>query len=275
MTLLTLMDKLFHAIENGEYVMGVFLDFSKAFDTVNHSILLDKPYHYGIRGCAHKWLKSYLTNRTQFVTYNSTVSDHQMIKCGVPLGSILGPLLFLVYVNDLPSVCSSALPISFADDTNLFLSGSDPICIENRMNDDLKEIAMWFKVSKLSLNMKKTHFMVFSGKNKPNPNLVIRIDGKSMHKVEKTKFLGVIIDKRLSWKDHISYISGKIARGIGVIAKARKYLLKNSLINLYYSFIYPYLIYCNHVLGINMCHISELFSHSTETRCQNHCWYQA
>ena len=118
MALLTLMDKLVHAIENGEYVMGVFLDFSKAFDTVKHSILLDKLYHYGIRGCAHKWLKSYLTNRTQFVTYNSTVSDHQMIKCGVPEGSILGPLLFLVNVNDFPSVCSSALPILFADDTN-------------------------------------------------------------------------------------------------------------------------------------------------------------
>ena len=102
MALLTLMDKLVHAIENGEYVMGVFLDFSKVFDTVNHSILLDKLYNYGIRGCVHKWLKIYLTNRTHFVTYNSTVSDHQMIKCCVPQGSLLGPLLFLVYVNDLP-----------------------------------------------------------------------------------------------------------------------------------------------------------------------------
>ena len=153
MASLTLIDKLVHAIENGEYVKGVFLDFSKAFDMVNHHILLDKLYHYGICGCAHKWLKSYLTNRTQFVTYNSIVSDHQMKKCGVPQGSILGPLLFRVYVNDLPSVCSSALPILFADDTNLFLSGSDPTCIENRMNDDLKKIAMWLKVNRLSLNI--------------------------------------------------------------------------------------------------------------------------
>ena len=137
MALLMLMDKLIHAIENGEYVMGVFLDFSKAFDTVGHTILMDNLYHYGIRGCAYKWLNSYLTNRSQFVTYDDTVSDHQTVKCGVPQGSILGPLLFLVYVNDLPSSCSSALPILFADDTNLFLSGHDPKCIERTMNEDL------------------------------------------------------------------------------------------------------------------------------------------
>ena len=117
------------------------------------------------------------------------------------------------------------------------------------MNDDLNEIAKWLKVNKLSLNIKKTHYMIFSGKNKPHPNITIKIDGKLLDETKKTKFLGVIIDKDLSWKNHISYVCGKIARGIGVIVKARRYLLKESLINLYYSFVYPYLIYCNHIWG--------------------------
>ena len=105
LALITLVDKLTQAVENGEYVIGVFLDFPKAFDTVNHEILLDKLYHYGVRGCAQKWFNSYLTDRQQFVTYNGMKSRNQIIKCGVPQGSILGPLLFVIYINDLVKVC--------------------------------------------------------------------------------------------------------------------------------------------------------------------------
>ena len=121
--LLSLIDRLTNAVENGEYVIGIFLDFSKAFDTVDHLILLDKLNHYGIRGCAHNWFTSYLSNRQQFVTYNGTQSEQQTIKCGVPQGSILGPLVFLVYINDLPHICHNTFPVLFADDTNLFNSG--------------------------------------------------------------------------------------------------------------------------------------------------------
>ena len=105
LALITLIDKSTQATENGEYVIGAFLDFSKAFDTVNHEILLDKLYHYGVRGCAYKWFSSYLTDRQQFVTYNGMKSQNQVIKCGVPHGSILGPLSFLIYINDLATVC--------------------------------------------------------------------------------------------------------------------------------------------------------------------------
>ena len=149
---------------------------------------MDKLYHYGIRDCAYKWLNSYLTNRTQFVTYNDSVSDHQTVKCGVPQGPILVPLLFLIYVNDLPSSCSSALPILFADDTNLFLSGSDLKCIERMMNEDLKEIARWLRVNKLSLNIKKDPFHDIFWQNKPIPNLAIKIDGELVNEVEKIFF---------------------------------------------------------------------------------------
>ena len=110
------MDNLIQALDNREYVLGVFLDFSKAFDTVDHSILLDKLYHYGVRGCAYHWFQSYLSNRSQRVTYDGVKSSLGFIKCGVPQGSILGPLLFLLYINDLSPVCKHAFPILFADE---------------------------------------------------------------------------------------------------------------------------------------------------------------
>ena len=260
MALISLIDKLTQAIENGEYVIGVFLDFSKAFDTVDHKILLDKLYHYGVRGCAHKWFISYLTDRQQFVTYNGVTSRNQLIKCGVPQGSILGPLLFLIYINDLASVCECTFPILFADDSNLFISGRDPDLFMRTMNNELKEISLWLKANKLSLNIKKTHFMIFSSKNKSHPNVCINIDGETINETAKTKFLGVIIDNKLSWKDHILYISGKLARGTGVLLKVRRYLMKETLISLYYSFVYPYLIYCNHVWGLACkTHMNTLF----------------
>ena len=118
MALLSLVDSLTQALERGEHVVGVYLDFSKAFDTVDHMILLQKLYHYGVRGCAHDWFTSYLANRTQFVTYNGVKSNLNNIKCGVPQGSILGPLLFLLYINDLSFACTWTFPVLFADDSN-------------------------------------------------------------------------------------------------------------------------------------------------------------
>ena len=156
MALLTLMDKLISSLERKEFVIGIFLDFSKAFDTVDHAILLQKLCHYGIRGNALKWFTSYLSNRRQYVTYNGVVSAMKGISCGVPQGSILGPLLFLIYINDLCSMCKYTTPILFADDTNLFCSGSDIKTMESNINNELTEISLWLKVNKLSLNIKKT-----------------------------------------------------------------------------------------------------------------------
>ena len=127
MALVLLLDKIVKALENGEYVIGIFLDFSKAFDTVDHNILLKKLEYYGIRGVCLDWFKIYLTVRKQYVTYNGIPSSTKLIQYGVPQGSILGPLMFLLYINDLPNVCKSADPILFADDTNLFINGSNLI----------------------------------------------------------------------------------------------------------------------------------------------------
>ena len=166
-----------------------------------------------------------------------------MIKCGVPQGSILGPLRFLIYINDLCTVCKNTIPVLFADDTNLFSGGVDGV------NHDLAVITKWLKVNKLSLNIKKTHYICFTTKNKIKPDISLNIDGQYIAEVTSSKFLGVIIDDKLNWRDHVSFACRKVARGLGVIIKTRKVLQKGSLISLYYSFIYHYLIYCNQILG--------------------------
>ena len=155
MALMVLINELISSLEKGESVIGVFLYFSKAFDNVDHAILLCKLEHYGNRGCAFSWFKIYLTDREQFVTFNGVSSATKLILCGVPQGSILGPLLFLICINDLHTVCKNTFPILFADDTNLFTTGTDFDVMQNTLNDELNEISTWLKVNKLSLNVKK------------------------------------------------------------------------------------------------------------------------
>ena len=160
--LLLLTDKIQSAIDKGTYCCGIFLDLSKAFDIVNHKILLSKLEHYGIRGVVYNWFASYLSNRKQFVSLRSSVSDHHTISCGVPQGSVLGPLLFLLYVNDM-NKCSNILEFHlFADDTNLFLSDNNVQSLEFKMNIELEKVSHWLSANKLSLNIKKLALWYFT-----------------------------------------------------------------------------------------------------------------
>ena len=247
MALTVLIDKILNALDQGKCVVGLFLDFSKAFDTVNHAILLNKLKHYGIRGTALHWLTSYISNRYQYVVYNVRSSE-KLITCGVPQGSILGPLLFLLYVNDLPSVSTKLFTLLFADDTNLFIEDMDTTHINQILTEEIGKILIWLKANKLSLNVDKTNFIVFSRRRTIN-DVYIKIEGKNIERVTKVKFLGVIIDSKLTWKEHINYISNKISKYIGIIYKTKKVLTKSALIGLYYSFVYPYLTYCNILWG--------------------------
>ena len=230
-------------------MIGVFLDFSKAFDTVDHDILLKKLCHYGIRDTGLKWFQSYLSERKQYVTYNDTKSSIKSLRCGVPQGSILGPLLFVIYINDLVSVCQHTMPILFADDTNLFINGDNLLQMVQTLNAELDNISNWLKANKLSLNVKNPHYMILTSNRTPKPDHVIKIEGHKLDEVQNAKFLGVYLDNKISWKHHIDYISGKVSRAIGMIVKARKFVTCESLKTLYYSFVYPLLIYCNHVWG--------------------------
>ena len=233
---------------NGEIVVGLFLDFSKAFDTVNHKILLNKLFHYDIQDIPLKWFKSYLSQRYQYVTYNNHKSTNKLIQCGVPQGSILGPLLLLLYINDLSAVSKSCLNVMFADDTNMFIAGNDINAVCTQLNYDLGLVQEWLACNKLSLNVKKTHYMVFTPWNKDIKDMDIKINNECIERVYHTKVLGVQLDAKLYWKKHIEYISTKLAKYAGILIKARKKLPKSFLNNLYYCFAYPYLIYCNHII---------------------------
>ena len=156
-----LINKIASAIDRHETTAGVFLDLSKAFDTIDHQILFGKLEHYGIRGLALEWIKSYFSCRQQFVQFNSTCSSKQTIKCGVPQGSILGPLFFILHINDLPHASQLTQPLLFADDTSIFYSHSDPKRVQSVLNDELCNYDIWLKCNKLSVNIKKTNYIIF------------------------------------------------------------------------------------------------------------------
>lgn len=253
LALIYLIDRITSALEKGDYVLGIFLDFSKAFDTVDHQILFKKLEYYGVRGCALDWFKSYLKNREQFVVYNGVSSNKSKISCGVPQGSILGPLLFLIYVNDLADVSEELFSLLFADDSNIFLSGTNIDSLIESMNKEMLKVVKWLQINKLSLNLKKTHFMIFrKGRKKISFNKKLLIDNTMIEIKSQTKFLGVIIDDKLSFAPHIKYIRGKVARATGVLFKCRKFFKSDVLRSLYNAFIYPYFTYCVTVWG-NAC----------------------
>ena len=188
MALMIMMDEIIKALNDDDCVVGIFLDFSKAFDTVNHDILLDNFCHYGVRDNALDWFRSYLSGRRQFATYNGVSSSTKTITCGVPQGSILGPLLFLLYINDLYNVCSTSVPLLYADDTNLFYKGKDIDTLVRGINFELGNISTWLKVNKLSLNVKKTHYILFSKHRSKHIDAKITIDDHKIDQVVKTKF---------------------------------------------------------------------------------------
>ena len=243
MALLKLTDDISKSIDDGNVTVGVFIDLAKAFDTVDHFILLKKLAHYGIRGVANDWFCSYLTNRKQYVRIGKFNSVLSFIKCGVPQGSILGPILFLIYINDLNQISEILQTIMFADDTNLFLSGKNAIDVESQFNRELVLISEWFNVNLLSLNVKKTSYMVFS--NARNSRIDILLAGSKINQVYETRFLGVIISSKLNWNAHIDTVLNKISKTIGIRAKVRHLLPTSATRTLYLCLVEPYISYCN------------------------------
>ena len=185
----------------------------------------------------------------QFVLFNNTKSSVKNINCGIPQGSILGPLLFLIYVNDIATVSPKLFFLIFADDTNVFIDGKDIVTVLKCLNEQLAKLIQWLYANKLSLNISKTHFIIFTLKKCVNCENKVFMNNEIIKQVKFTKFLGVVIDERLSWCEHISYIKSKISKGIGILCKARKMLNSSTLITLYHSFIYPYLTYCVEIWG--------------------------
>ena len=156
-SLIEISEEIKESIDNGKYGCGIFIDLKKAFDTVNHKVLLTKLEHYGIRGVLLNWFESYLTERKQYVFYNGVASEMEVITCGVPQGSVLGPLLFLLYVNDLPNISDKLKFFLFADDTNIHYDSNDLINLEKTVNNELKKLSQWLNVNRLALNVSKTN----------------------------------------------------------------------------------------------------------------------
>ena len=253
MAALELVDRITSAMDIKQTSLNIFLDLSKAFDTLDHQILLLKLKHYGVRDIALKLFETYLSNRSQVVQYNDLISDKLIIKTGVPQGSMLGPLLFIIYLNDLIQACTLFKPVIYADDTALFTTlETSTISDQNpniTLNYELENICKWFKSNKLSLNENKTKAMLFHPPQKRVNEIDLNIGGKQIEFVHEFKYLGIILDKHLTWKPHLNQISKKVAKANGIISRLKNFLPYDILKTIYSSMILPHLTYAIIVWG--------------------------
>lgn len=245
--LIDLHDKLLNNINNNLHSFGIFLDLSKAFDLINHDILLYKLPFFGIRGTAWDWFFSYLNDRKQFTVYKNSNSTYSTTQCGVPQGSILGPLLFLLYINDLCYVSSFFKLVLFADDTNIIASHVDFEYLVLKTNNELDKVTAWFDANRLIINYDKTNIMYFRKPCISHDPKEIRIKMNDVYLNVSTslKFLGIVLDDKLTFDDHRLIIRSKISKNIGILCKLRTILPERHLFMLYNSLILPYIQYCN------------------------------
>ena len=249
------------SLDKGKVTAGVLLDLSKAFDTVDHSLLVNKLEKYGIRGTALNWLESYLQDRRQYTEINHKheirKSNSAQVVCGVPQGSILGPTLFILYTNDIFNVCKTATILQYADDTVVLCTGKDSNDLSRELDKSLETLSSWFSINKLSLNVKKTQCITF-GKSELAKSLEIK--GIKVPESDNVKYLGMLIDKNLSWEAHISQICRKISKTIGMLGRVKNFLNIRSKTLLYDSLVKSHLLYGIELWGkAAKKHLNKLF----------------
>lgn len=217
-------------------VTAVFLDLTKAFDTVDHEILLLKLERYGIRGLPLVLMKNYLENRFQYTCVEGNRSNKLPIRVGVPQGTILGPLLFIVYINDLIDIFDNKNIVSYADDTVVFASECNWENTKNRINNYLITVSKWLEYNKLTLNVNKTVYISFINYIDKNPgDINIKIKDIAIRNVESTKYLGIIFDKCMKWNYHINSVVNRLKYLLYIFAKVKNSMSKNNLLILYYG----------------------------------------
>lgn len=244
-----LYDEVTSALYNKRFCAALYLDFSKAFDTVNPSILLKKLKSYGLHNKSLEFFRSYLSDRCQVVKYNSLLSSScNNMSLGVPQGSILGPLLFLIYINDIQNCCPSPQYFLFADDTALLYTAETPDQLQTTINNSLPKVATWLNCNRLTLNVKKSTYQLFSITSFL-PDINIHINNNKINRSTSAKYLGVTIDEGLKWDNHIRQVENTLSRNIGLIRRAQYILDSCHLLLLYNAFILPFLTYCLQVWG--------------------------
>ena len=247
---LEFIDTILQDLDNSKIPITIFLDLSKAFDTIDHNILLQKLGHYGISNNELKWFNSYITDRTQFVEIDNAISSSKHITTGVPQGSILGPLLFLIYINDLSFSSKIFKPIMYADDTNLVSTvctfNTNRESMAENINRELNYVTDWLAVNKLSLNASKTKMMLFHHHNrklKPSEIPHVEINGQKIELVNEFKFLGLKIDSHLTWTPHINFVANKLSRINGILHKLKHFLPPDILLIIYTALFQSHLNY--------------------------------
>ena len=249
--LIEITKKIREVLDKKQFACGIFIDLQKAFDTVNHSILLNKLDYYGVRGISNMWFETFLKERYQYPTNKEHSSEKLMSTHGVPQGSVLGPLLFLLFINDLHKAIIHSSVHHFADDANLLLVEKSLKKINKLVNSDLKVLCPWIRSNKLSLNAGKTEIIIFKNKKQEiTKHLNFRISGQKINPITSIEYLGVFLNDSLSWDTHLNNLIPKLNRAIGLLAKIRhytpKYLLK-TIQN--YSLFNSHLIYAGQIWG--------------------------
>jgi len=226
---------------------AIYIDLSKAFDTVNHVLLLDKLQKFGIKGHALDWMTNYLTDRTQCTSVNGNLSSSLSVEIGVPQGSILGPLFFIIFVNDLPSVTKLCKVVLYADDTALFYAADDVNVIQRSLLSDFLHISNWMDVNRLILNVDKTKSMIFGTHQRLKSrvdNFNIQTNEYKIDVVNNFKYLGVILDQHLNWNDHVNMIIKSVSRRLGAIWRVRRFLDKKTSELMVKALVIPIITYC-------------------------------
>ena len=247
------------ALDSGAVTCGIFVDFQKAFDTVNHDILLKKLDHYGFRGVINNWFRSYLTDRKQKVVINGFESENKNLLHGVPQGSVLGPILFLIYINDLHRCIKYSTTYHFADDTNLLHVSKDYKTLQRKVNYDLFSLHKWLTANKISLNEGKTELIYFR-KTGIAPTLNIKLHGKTLIPTKVVKYLGIYLDEFLSGEAQCSELIKKLNRANGMLAKARHYVPDLELRNIYHAIFSSHILYGSQVWTPKLISVTDKIS---------------
>lgn len=267
----SLVTEISNSLDATDHVSGLFLDLTKAFDVVNHSLLLAKMERLGIRGVSLNWLSSYLSQRTQVVeipyldrsgSLHKHISEERLVRSGVPQGSVLGPVLFLLFINDLPTIVQDSKLYLFADDTSLIVSTPDRGQLEIQTFIQSNSIAQWLSENFLHVNTQKTSFLEFCLRKNTSSSydsMALFFNETELTPATNVTYLGVVLDNKLNFSQHIDKVYRRLSSSIFLLRRLSCFQHKSILLSAYYGCIYPFLSYCVPIWGNENCKTQSLF----------------